>query len=499
MELTLWFQKSPTCELLQARFARSTETARVSYRGKSLAFQRDAGLFQWSAAVKAFALLAVGTRLAASGGHREKFGVLEGERGSLAATLDYAIAKPTSWIVDLFGREASGKSYARIVFKRENSEQKRAGPVRVSLSSQLDSSEKLRIYLDGVEVTSTGQMTDLYELLQGDLSKKKPAASQTEVPIFRATWFQEILKKEVLLSLQETELLDRLGIDDACSRISPLFKSSPAFIATVLQSLLQYHELGQPAATRKKLNNSSKGEKNIQIACPPTAAGALALFHHLSISAKLRLEVHTSFPSARAILASPERSNFSALVLSWAAAKLFLKRREAAKFAPVMLLPRTSFALILRGELSSAKQIEKILLATEQDGYPMHFLRLAKQEKLLQDSIDPVQATFSEIMSLLPRKGDAAITAFPYSHLIAQRHRSKVLWNEEPTFRIGDNILFVKRSLLESALLPSLREAWFTLLENPSKLASALEQIYSRPDFINYLYRLAALYKTRVS
>lgn len=492
MELSLWFERNRSCELLQVRFKRAQSSPRTSYRGKALAFQRDAGLFQWSAAVKAFAILAVGTRANICEGAKNEPYHLEGEGGSLAATLDYAIAKPTSWIVDLFGRETNGKSFARLIFKRENSERKRAGPVRVSLSSQVHDPGRLRIFLDGVELLTSKALRDLLEMLEEPAKEKKAAPSEQDTPVFRAAWFKKVLEEEVKFDLQEVELLETMGIEDACDQRIEKEESVRKTVAAIKTELLKKALSTSTVHTSKK----TKGSKSsILVASPPTAVGALSLFHHLKNSSLSSLKVYASFPSARSIITSPDLPTYSAIVLSWAAATQLYRKEGFTRFRPVMLLPRTSFGLVLRKEFPSPKEIETILLATELDGYPMKFLTHARSEGYIPKEAQTVQATFSEIMSFLPRKGDAAVAGFPISYLLGKRHSARVLWDRDPDFRMGDNILFTQRSAEPFINVQSITKAWYQLLEDSHMCSLAIEHIYSDVDFINYLYRLAALYR----
>ena len=50
-------------ELAEIVFITSTGAERVAYRRKSVVYDQEAGSFQWTSAVKAFATLAIGTRL----------------------------------------------------------------------------------------------------------------------------------------------------------------------------------------------------------------------------------------------------------------------------------------------------------------------------------------------------------------------------------------------------------------------------------------------------
>lgn len=468
---------------------------KTSYRGKSLAYQRDAGLFQWSAAVKAFAILAVGTRASVSTSRNLSLMTLEGEGGSPAATLDYAIAKPTSWIVDLFGRESNGKSYARLVFKRENSERKRPGPVRVALSTQLHHSANLRIFLDGVELLTAQELLGLHALLSEESASKHSKNTKSEsTPVFQARWFKDLLHEEVQFSLRETELLDRLGIEEVCEQNAETERLQKGFGSAMQKSLLSSMP---PSPTSTRSAKKPRLKLPFRIACSPAAVGALTLFNRLRLEHGERLSINAAFPSTRAILESDDLGSYSLLALSWGAAKLLYRREKFTRFRPVMLLPSTSLGLILRKELSSPKQVNKVLLATEPDGYPMRVLSAARSHKLLPASVEPISASFSEIMSLLPRKADAAIAAFPISHLIARRHSAKVLWEHDQIFRCGNNILFARKPLDTREVAGHIRESWYTLLEDTSALEGALNTIFSEVDFTNYLYRLAALYQVR--
>jgi hypothetical protein len=497
MELTLWFERNRACELVQVRFQRSQSSPRTSYRGKALAFERDAGLFQWSAAVKAFSILVVGTKAALPTKDVSQLYVLEGEGGSLAATLDYAIAKPTSWIVDLFGRESTGKSYARLVFKRENSERKRPGPVRILLTSQLYDPGALRVFLDGTEVVSKTELCNLLELLENPVEvKKNNSLREPVVPVFRTAWFKKTLEEEIRYDLQEVELLDSMGINDACDQRAGVDRNSRSAVMAIKEELLAKRV---PAINLRSVKKSGKAKSEVLVASPPTAVGALAIFHHLRNSAHANVRVHASFPAARNIINSEDFSSYSAVVVSWAAAIQLYRREGFTRFRPTMFLPRTSFALILRNEISSSKEVQKVMLATEPDGYPMKFLAHAKSEGYLLEDVESVQATFSEIMSFLPKKGDAAIAGFPISYLLGKRHKARILWDREPGFRLGDNILFTNRSFEHLIDVQTISSAWYDLLENNAKFQDALNNIYSELDFINYLYRLVALYRVNTA
>lgn len=124
-------------------------------RGKTSGAFAYQGSFHWSVAVRALSVLAIKTFMAARG-----FGcdpLIVGERGSLAASLDYAISKETRWLVDVFGVSDGQVPNFRRVFKRTNSGQKRSGPVAVSLSKLLQDLSAISLRLNSFDVVTIDQ------------------------------------------------------------------------------------------------------------------------------------------------------------------------------------------------------------------------------------------------------------------------------------------------------------------------------------------------------
>jgi hypothetical protein len=95
-----------------------------------------AGNFRWSSGVRGLALLLVkhaiaaecGTKGAAAG---HPSAGIEGDEGSLAASLDYAISKQPRWLDEMFGTTPQGVPISKLLFRRINPDRKRPGPVTV--------------------------------------------------------------------------------------------------------------------------------------------------------------------------------------------------------------------------------------------------------------------------------------------------------------------------------------------------------------------------------
>jgi hypothetical protein len=130
-------------------------------RGKTSGAFAGQGSFHWSVAVRALSVLAIKSSLVAHGHPCDS--ILVGERGSLAASLDYAISKETHWLVDVFGLSEGLIPNFRRVFKRTNSGRKRSGPVAVSFARSFVQPGAIQIRLNSYDLTS---IVDLALLLE---------------------------------------------------------------------------------------------------------------------------------------------------------------------------------------------------------------------------------------------------------------------------------------------------------------------------------------------
>lgn len=139
--LKLYFEAG---QLIEVNFKESgTSEERCSIRGKTGGAYRQAGSFQWTSAVRALSLLAV--KAVAT----PEDAMVQGEGGSLAASLDYAISKQPGWLTDLFGCDHEGISYARRLVLRTNPERKRPGPVVLALNSVYLPVSSIEVYING--------------------------------------------------------------------------------------------------------------------------------------------------------------------------------------------------------------------------------------------------------------------------------------------------------------------------------------------------------------
>ncbi len=177
----------------------------------------DSRPFAWGPGTRAVSLLALRHKNRVIGSE-EPFhaGVLCGGKGSLAASLDYAISKEPNWIVDMFGLSEPGRSIAKSVFVRVNPERKRPGPVIVRIDSDEVNPENVEIFRNGTRVVAPEELREMAEQIEkaarepGDSTNLE--TSPKEVSTAQTAWQYHVsahqLQREYLDCL-ENRVLDR--------------------------------------------------------------------------------------------------------------------------------------------------------------------------------------------------------------------------------------------------------------------------------------------------
>jgi hypothetical protein len=149
-EVSLWFAGEKS-ELIRCAFCYHRDNRIfISVRGKTTGAQPGQGSFQWTSAVRAVSSLFLREKLFGLS-HRNQC-VIEGTKGSLASSLDYAMYKEPNWLCDMMGTDRHGRSLSRRLLLRTNAGQKRPGIVTISLNRRYLDNLKINIFWDGEDV-----------------------------------------------------------------------------------------------------------------------------------------------------------------------------------------------------------------------------------------------------------------------------------------------------------------------------------------------------------
>jgi hypothetical protein len=157
------FEGSSRIELVRSE-VRIAGVARTltCIRGKTAGAYITCGSFQWTSGVRGVCAAFLRFVLSEAGDTVDF--CLVGGKGSLAASLDYALSKGPSWLGEMFGSGIGGSQLARRIFKITNPNRKRPGPVAISVNKNVVSVDHVQIYWDNKLVTDSAQ---LYAMLVG--------------------------------------------------------------------------------------------------------------------------------------------------------------------------------------------------------------------------------------------------------------------------------------------------------------------------------------------
>jgi hypothetical protein len=134
----------------------------VAVRGKTAGAFSGAGSFQWTSAVRALCILCVRAALSEKDAALGVRALIQGYQGSLAASLDYAVSKQPTWLVEMCGVAKIGVANSRRLFVRSNPERKRPGPVIVAFNETILAGGDIRVVHNGTPLESS---EELYKLL----------------------------------------------------------------------------------------------------------------------------------------------------------------------------------------------------------------------------------------------------------------------------------------------------------------------------------------------
>lgn len=137
-------------------------------RGKTSGALHNYGTFQWTSAVQALLLLALKHSLYGQGDNTaaEQQALLQGEDGTPASSLDYAIGKLPLWLVDMFGVDSHGRAVVKRLVRRTNPERKRPGPVLIAINSNTLRCSEIEFFLNEKPITSPDDLTAIAKTIE---------------------------------------------------------------------------------------------------------------------------------------------------------------------------------------------------------------------------------------------------------------------------------------------------------------------------------------------
>lgn len=519
-QICLSFSSSPRLSLEKTEFiAPFLERTLTSYRGSAFSLPAACSGFRWSAAVQAMAVLLL--RHAAA---QESSFLLEGESGSLAASLDYALSKQPAWLLDMFGLTLQGYSGARMLIQRTNPERKRPGPVRLSIAPRTLRPRDVTVYHESGlqrDPESLLQMADAIEEGYGHVSQRSPRARVAAVNTGGDSWSSQAVKSnarsgespprnddftrlrtlyldEVYAGLSQTSVFDRRSYrkrvsaiqkDDALRRRNSKFS---------LDTLVDEKLFGMPGIG---VGGELSLKKPLRVTIPCAEASTTLLFLYLKLVKKLPVEVHHRYPHSLKISEAMQQDYFveryDAAVLSLAAGAAYLSSCKTM-FRPLMLLPTISYTFCAPPR-HSAKRLppKKFLLIPGNASHTQVLYERFNGTSSTSSITEGFSLAFEVIDALYESEGDTrAILWFPYNRMLYRSPQVNRAHRMELGFEIRDELMLFFRADGEEAtadgeaLAVALRGAWVHLLHDRALMERLIDYQLSQRGYRNELRRM---------
>lgn len=485
-----------------AYFAHSGEKERITVRGNKAISGEVCGTFNWTAAVKALALLLVKQKLCWTEPNLCA-GSLVGEAGSHASSLDFAISKQPLWLLDMFGVDAQGLSLARYLIQRQNPERKRAGPVVLSINPNRLSNTQLILRRNGKEVNEAGQLLSLYSSLEAELPISGVIENGGPNGILQA------FSNEALQMMQYTDIFVLSRFEQLKRRV--LQHRAFARTAGRFGSLLADIDRDLPSSVRLGMGGAKENAESVlargpEIICciSPAHVGTILILHYLKKFQKANLKIKFDVPHSVEMASRIVNGNFAhpphicSLTVSTAA--YVLARGKKAKYLPFMFMPcMTHGVLGSPAKPGSAALNGTYLVMKDPPASEAFCLEDLTQQGSIGVGSDSLHAEPDEVAFSL-KQGDPrlrAIIGFPYYYLNPVHLGCELISTPQSSALTKETLLFARSDVATSPALDALRilvrDAWLLLRNSEPQVRALVQEVFENQDYVQVLSRCSGI------
>ena len=492
-------------------------------------FRKGSGTFLWTQGVQALVHFFLEIKIAAL---EQRQGSIRGERGSLAASLDYSIAKNGQWLADMFGVYSDGTLRARRILRRTNPERKRPGPVEIFLNSTIISPQQVFIRCGNKDLVSKEELSALRDSLPSNTPDSNTrlryrqrgsndsvraeaigTAKSWSISPSPDHWLPLVLSQEISNAITSTDIFTAKALGRTLSKLfedSYLSKHLPQTGGVFLWEQTAALPRSALLGLRKPEQDRVKAKLgHITIASSIFLAGAIGLLMYLR-NRGLLLDIDYCFYRSNDILSEVRRSQFNSLpdgfVCSAASFPEMLRTAKQLDYVPLMLLPGVSSRIVTGAHSSDGTERDacrKILVIGDlPTSGSIYAHRLARNRRvgdaplqiksvnarLFEDSVPPHTTDFGLVLG------------FPTYHYHHRVNGARLVDTPSSGENSLETILFVKQSMVSdgrAALLNLLvRDAWLETQESPLALSQLITLVSSDSLYLKSLKRFGGFYRS---
>jgi hypothetical protein len=496
--IKLYFSDFPKPELFRIVFESPHSGNKTAVRGKTTGASRAGGTFQWTAAVRALCALLLKNLASGCLGSES----IQGGKGSLAASLDYALSKEPEWLLDVFGFDANSKAVSRRLFLRSNPDGQRDGPRQITLSPHQWSSVSVFMGDKQTKVISPRSLNQMIAAIAADDALKEISWEAR----FREVFFQEVrarLSNSYIFNPAKRKALIQGLLDN------PSFKKLGGDESMLVSEIDQrFDAASQLGLDSEGLNFDGilTGGPPIKALVPHTCAAALSLFWYLK-SRGCSIEINFFQPHtvdiSKRLIANSYNELPDVCVLAVPPAVALLSAAPGADYSPLMLLPALSQRIVAPKRDENSLETSKEFLFVGDLPSMSTFLHddllrrriiSKKGSKVFHMEADQVISSLKE-----PNPFSRAILFFPHFHFNHWHNDSAFLEIDGKIEDEHPSLLYAHSSFLADkekakALNISLRNAWLTMLEQPDVFESVLDDLLFNSQYLTAARRFGGLH-----
>ena len=503
---------------------------RISIRAREVINQKGVTSFNWTASVRALCIFLVRTKISRFEGQAE-YGNLSGKHSSPAASLDYALARMSNWIVDMFGVDSKGMPIARKLIRRINPEQKRPGPVVLYWNGALLSPEQIHISIEGHRVMTLPALLELEKSLSERWSSSAATTTKSETPwILEAlapelpvspypfnisevrTFFCSLLKQEIQSSLSDLTIFSS---QKTAEHIQYL-KSHPEFSPCGAENLRRISRLKDAGIARDRLGLMPHKQREeaqlalngVRVFVPGVCAGTMALFYYLKYIRKFDIDIVYQFAHSNELLEHLQSDRLHRTrdfaVLGVGQTANLLSTSLCRSFEIVSFMPKISFHVLSKTRDVSSDALstgDYLFMSNSPSSSQFYFRDLIRWNLIAEKKVAVHYMEPDQVTAALMNADDTLRTLlwFPHYHFNCAFNGCAIIDNPQGGINYKDNFLFCHKELgiqapAAVALDSAIRDAWLSLRLEPHLLGNVVQMMVSDVDYLRYIARVSGLY-----
>ena len=504
---------------------------RTSIRSREVINQKDTYSFNWTASVRALCIFLVRTKISSFDGHTE-YANLAGLTSSPAASLDYALARMSNWIVDMFGADKNGAPIARKLIKRINPERKRPGPVILYWNNTVLPSDRICISVDGQQVSELQDLLELESILNQlwtsntSIVTKSSSYRSNEESVAKLptapypfnitsvlTHFSAFLKQEIRESLSDLTIFSTEKTAQQVQHIT----SHPEFLSCGVENLKRISKLNNAGIARDRLGLMPHKQSEearfalngIRIFVPGVCVGTLALLYYLKNFKKYDIDIVYQFAHSNELLEHLRSDKLHRTrdfaVLGIGQTAHLMGSSLSHNFELISFMPKISFHVLSKsGEGASPSDLntgDYLFMSNSPSSSQFYFRDLVRRNLIVEKNISVHYMEPDQITAALANADRDLRTLlwFPHYHFNCMFNKCAIIDNPYGGINYKDNFLFCHKELgmrspTAMALDSAIRDAWLSLRLEPHLLDSIIQLLIMDVDFLRYIARVSGLY-----